>query len=184
MTLARALYSRAGIILLDDIFSAVDVHVGQFILKNALVGKLSRGRTCILATHHLTLCKNYVKSIVELEDGTAKQFSSIEELEQYLGGACERLEEDDLISPVITEDKVINAIGMDAVAANPLMETKKPRKFVKDEARAKGRIGSSIYRELLDAWGGLRAGALLLAIYISYTFFHLGMEFSIFYIPN
>src|SRR6185436_16738598 len=45
VTLARALYSRAGILVMDDIFSAVDAHVGRWIFEKALTGELSDGRT-------------------------------------------------------------------------------------------------------------------------------------------
>lgn len=33
ISLARALYSNQDIYLLDDILSAVDVHVGEFLMK-------------------------------------------------------------------------------------------------------------------------------------------------------
>jgi len=56
LTLARALYSRAGILILDDVLSAVDAHVGKHIYNNALLGELATGRTRILATHHVALC--------------------------------------------------------------------------------------------------------------------------------
>jgi ABC-type multidrug transport system fused ATPase/permease subunit len=52
ITYARALYSRAGTLVLDDIFSAVDAHVGRHILEHGLLGPLAEGRTRILATHH------------------------------------------------------------------------------------------------------------------------------------
>jgi ABC-type transport system involved in cytochrome bd biosynthesis fused ATPase/permease subunit len=56
LTLARALYSRAGILILDDVFSALDAHVGKHIYDNALMGDLADGRTRVLATHHVSLC--------------------------------------------------------------------------------------------------------------------------------
>jgi ABC-type multidrug transport system fused ATPase/permease subunit len=55
LTLARAFYSRAGILILDDVFSALDAHVGKHIYDYALMGELAEGRTRILATHHVTL---------------------------------------------------------------------------------------------------------------------------------
>lgn len=56
LTLARALYSRAGVLILDDVFSALDAHVGKQIYDNALMGELAEGRTLVLATHHVSLC--------------------------------------------------------------------------------------------------------------------------------
>lgn len=40
ISLARAIYSDSDIILLDDPLSAVDAHVGNFIMKECLLGKL------------------------------------------------------------------------------------------------------------------------------------------------
>ncbi|KAH8427136.1 uncharacterized protein LDX57_004853 [Aspergillus melleus] len=49
LSLARALYSRATVLLLDDILSAVDVHTAAHICKHALTGPLSWQRTqCIV----------------------------------------------------------------------------------------------------------------------------------------
>lgn len=70
ISLARALYSRAGILLLDDIFSAVDVHTAQHLYKHALTGPLADGRTRILTTHHVGICLPKAEYIVHLEDGT------------------------------------------------------------------------------------------------------------------
>lgn len=72
ISLARALYSRAGTLLMDDIFSAVDVHTQQHMCQHALTGELARGRTCILVTHHLDLCLAYASYIVVLDQGVLK----------------------------------------------------------------------------------------------------------------
>jgi ABC-type methionine transport system ATPase subunit len=168
--LARALYSRAAIILLDDIFSAVDVHVGQTILKNALVGKLSTNRTCILATHHLRLCKDHVDSIIELENGTAKQFSSIEELEGYLGAARKRsIQAGEILPDAIVGDDILDDVDPDHVAIEEALEKKPPQEFVEEEYRKQGNVGISVYLELLNACGGWVFGALLLLIYSGFT---------------
>lgn len=52
IALARALYSQASFILMDDVLSAVDAEVRKWIVEKALCGSLSRGRTRILVTHH------------------------------------------------------------------------------------------------------------------------------------
>lgn len=56
LSLARALYSRAEILVLDDVFSDVDTRVGRQILEQALVGELAENRTRIIATHQVRLC--------------------------------------------------------------------------------------------------------------------------------
>lgn len=71
ISLARALYSHAGILLLDDVFSAVDVHTAQHLYKHALTGPLAAGRTRILATHHVGICLPRATFIVHLENARA-----------------------------------------------------------------------------------------------------------------
>ncbi|KAJ8064016.1 hypothetical protein OCU04_007859 [Sclerotinia nivalis] len=177
LTLARALYSRAGIVLLDDIFSAVDVHVGQFILNKALVGELSAGRTIILATHHLSLCKSHVKSIVELENGIAKQFSSVQELEEYLGAPVESL--DDTDETLITSEGVLQeGTILDTPDFNSsTMKKTDPLKFVTDEFRKQGSIGSSVYSKWLKSCGGWTIGIIFLLIYTISTSFNVGRTY-------
>lgn len=55
ITLARAVYSDARILLLDDILSSLDAHTSQWIVDKCLVGDLVRGRTVILVTHNIGL---------------------------------------------------------------------------------------------------------------------------------
>ncbi|CAH8512055.1 unnamed protein product [Schistosoma haematobium] len=76
VALARAVYQKADVYLLDDPLSALDVDVGQQIITNCLLGLLS-GRTRIIVTHQLDWLMNtkivneraQVDFIVELKDG-------------------------------------------------------------------------------------------------------------------
>lgn len=54
MSLARAVYSRPDIILLDDVLSAVDSKVGKQIMDDCVLGLLKH-TTRVLATHQLSL---------------------------------------------------------------------------------------------------------------------------------
>lgn len=54
LCLARAIYARPSIILLDDVLSAVDAKVGQHIMDHCILGLL-KNETRILATHQLSL---------------------------------------------------------------------------------------------------------------------------------
>lgn len=72
IALARALYSRASLILLDDVLSAVDAEIRDWILNNALLGGLAQGRTRILVTHHESQCITRAAYHVHLCDGTAQ----------------------------------------------------------------------------------------------------------------
>lgn len=55
VSLARAVYSRAGVLLMDDVLSAVDAHTAHHIYTNCLLGPLLKGRTVLLVSHHAQL---------------------------------------------------------------------------------------------------------------------------------
>jgi ABC-type bacteriocin/lantibiotic exporter with double-glycine peptidase domain len=65
VSLARALYSNSDILLLDDLLSAVDVHVGKFLMTETLL-HYSKSKTRVLVTHALYYLK-YVDRIFILE---------------------------------------------------------------------------------------------------------------------
>jgi ABC-type transport system involved in cytochrome bd biosynthesis fused ATPase/permease subunit len=50
ISLARALYSNKDIYILDDILSALDINVSEFIMSNTIKGYL-KGKTIIMPTH-------------------------------------------------------------------------------------------------------------------------------------
>ncbi|KAJ7167899.1 P-loop containing nucleoside triphosphate hydrolase protein [Mycena filopes] len=54
-TLARAIYSKAEILLLDDVLAALDVHTSKWIVEKCFSGDLVKGRTIILVTHNVAL---------------------------------------------------------------------------------------------------------------------------------
>jgi ABC-type multidrug transport system fused ATPase/permease subunit len=99
LTLARAFYSRAGIIIMDDVLSALDAHVGKHIFDVAIMGELAEGRTRILATHHTSLCLPRAKYAVRLSaTGILEHAGLIEELREE-GVLDEILKEDDTADP-------------------------------------------------------------------------------------
>ncbi|KAL1793711.1 hypothetical protein ACET3X_008693 [Alternaria dauci] len=69
ITLARALYSPASILVLDDIFSAIDAHTALHVAENVLGGSIVQGRTVILASHHPSLYMPYADYIISLSSG-------------------------------------------------------------------------------------------------------------------
>lgn len=67
ISFARALYSNSDILMLDDLLSAVDVHVGKFMMTETLLN-FSRSKTRILITHALYYLK-YVDKVFLMEEG-------------------------------------------------------------------------------------------------------------------
>lgn len=69
ISLARAIYSSARHLLLDDCLSAVDSHTAKHIFRQALTGPLMLNRTCILVTHNVALTVPQSDHVVILENG-------------------------------------------------------------------------------------------------------------------
>lgn len=80
LTLARAVYARADIYLLDDVLSAVDQHVGRHLIDNVLgPNGLLSGKTRILATNSIPVLME-AHYITLLRDGRVIERGSYEQL--------------------------------------------------------------------------------------------------------
>ncbi|KAK4621949.1 Metal resistance protein [Fulvia fulva] len=80
LTLARAVYARADIYLLDDVLSAVDQHVGRHLIDNVLGPKgLLAGKTRILATNSIPVLME-AHFIVLLREGKIIERGTYEQL--------------------------------------------------------------------------------------------------------
>ncbi|KYG44268.1 hypothetical protein M433DRAFT_312776 [Acidomyces richmondensis BFW] len=80
LTLARAVYARADIYLLDDVLSAVDQHVGRHLIDNILGPKgLLAGKTRILATNSIPVLME-AHSIYLIRDGRIAESGTFEQL--------------------------------------------------------------------------------------------------------
>ncbi|THH12876.1 hypothetical protein EW146_g7283 [Bondarzewia mesenterica] len=66
ITLARAIYSSAEIILLDDVLAALDVHTARWVVEKCLKGDLIRGRTVLLVTHNVAMASPIADYVVSL----------------------------------------------------------------------------------------------------------------------
>ena len=195
LSFARALYSRAGILVLDDIFSAVDAHVGRHLYEEALVGELGNGRTRILVTHHIQLCLSSTSYAVVLSDGSVEHAGLVDEhqregvLTQLLHqehDAQTDLQEDrrerevaatsdknvEMLVRVITRESETPSTYNNAVS--DAKAEAQPRRFNEDEARESGAVKASIYKEYLSTSGGPRFWAPIILLYASYQALLLG----------
>ena len=156
VTVARALYSRAGILILDDIFSAVDAHVGRHILEHGLAGELGQGRTRILVTHHIELVLPQARYVVLLGDGGYIESAETKELTRRQGFTFDVSSSSSTPMSELEEDGVVESDQSKSTA----------RKFVEEEKREKGRISVSIFKDYIGASGGLRFWGSTLGFFI------------------
>ncbi|KAI1174319.1 P-loop containing nucleoside triphosphate hydrolase protein [Nemania sp. FL0916] len=167
ITLARAIYSRASILVLDDIFSAVDAHVGRHIFEQCLNGDLGVGRTRILVTHHVALCESKAKYLIELGEGRVLHSGLLSDLEE--AGTLEQIksheqgEEEIRREQIIRDDEEMTNVNSEDVSPtdvdpseeSPVASPSKaqPRKFVEEEKKEQGAIKVRVYATYLKYSG-------------------------------
>ncbi|KAF9243741.1 P-loop containing nucleoside triphosphate hydrolase protein [Melanogaster broomeanus] len=69
VTLARAVYSHAQILLLDDVLAALDVHTAKWIVDKCFAGDLIKDRTVILVTHNVAMASAVAQYVISLSSG-------------------------------------------------------------------------------------------------------------------
>lgn len=139
VALARAVYSSAKVVLLDDPLSALDHQTAEFIVQKLLNGPLLEGRTIILVTHRTELCHGLVKQWVELDHGKAIMR---EPTVNEDANALKRAQTNESIS----EEEARKREEEQAAAV--------PDKFIEDEHRAKGGVKLKVY------WRYIKAGTI------------------------
>ncbi|KAG8781969.1 hypothetical protein FRC12_021352 [Ceratobasidium sp. 428] len=66
ISLARAIYSKAEVIILDDVLSALDVHTSRWVVDRCLKGDLIAGRTVLIVTHNVAMVSEVADYMVVL----------------------------------------------------------------------------------------------------------------------
>ncbi|KAF3387432.1 ATP-dependent bile acid permease [Penicillium rolfsii] len=198
VSFARALYSRAGILVMDDIFSALDAHTGRHVFEHALTGELGQGRTRVLVTHHVALCLPKTDYSVLLENGCVKYAGTIDDLrkenhlDDILQEESEATEQD---QTVLTEEsaalnpeettlqKVISNISRrgpsHAQNNDTTAKPAPPKKFVEDERREVGSVRLSVYAGYFSMGGHILLWLITIAVYLSYSSLMIGRSWWI-----
>jgi ABC-type multidrug transport system fused ATPase/permease subunit len=197
VTFARALYSRAGILVLDDVFSAVDAHVGRHLYEEALTGELGRGRTRVLVTHHVALCLPRTKYMVVLGDGTVEHAGLIEDLKKsgsltdILQKEEEEVKEKEKENEEAVEigdgeglQKMLTNISRRSRRRSTISRTPEagaeaepklgPKKFIEEEKRETGAIKYTVYREYFSVSGGFWFWSIVMVMFAAYIGIILG----------
>jgi ABC-type multidrug transport system fused ATPase/permease subunit len=140
VALARAVYSSAKVLLLDDPLSALDHQTAEYIVKKLLSGPLLGGRTTILVTHRTELCRSLAKQWVEIKHGRITIHEPSGDEETMKGLELTQTNES------VSEEEAQRRKEEEAAAI--------PDKFIEDEHRTKGGVKMSVY------WRYIKAGTL------------------------
>ncbi|KAJ3181645.1 hypothetical protein HDU85_003589 [Gaertneriomyces sp. JEL0708] len=179
VSLARAVYAEKECVLLDDVLSAVDTHVGKYLFKNCLLGALVNS-TRILVTHQLHILPQ-VDYIISMKNGEIAEQGTYEDLmakdaefadlmQRHGGGGA--VDEKEAIEAV----KDLQTIAAEsAIETTQLLEIEKglqrpidakdpasPKATTSEEERATGSVDMKVWFSYIRAAGSKHFVFLLL----------------------
>ncbi|KAJ7293178.1 hypothetical protein C8J57DRAFT_1703993 [Mycena rebaudengoi] len=146
ITLARAVYSDAEILLLDDILAALDVHTAKWIVDKCLRGNLIKGRTVILVTHNVAMTRSTADFVVSMGvDGHVHSQGSI----------ADALATDEVLAKELSKDQAVLDRKEDEVDALPAAaDLKADGKLIVAEEVEEGHVSWPALKLYLKGLGG------------------------------
>ncbi|THG96760.1 hypothetical protein EW026_g5132 [Hermanssonia centrifuga] len=166
VSLARAAYSGADIVLMDDSLSAVDAYVGKSILENCLLNGPLADKTRVLVTHALHVLDK-ADYIYVMDNGVIAEQGTYQEL----------MDDSVLFSRVMDEfgnmenEKEGEKEGeKDAKKALDPAKDKLTKKsnLMQEEERLTGSVSNSVYTKYLRFAGGLIWAPTVLVMLTAY----------------
>ncbi|KAJ1305460.1 hypothetical protein OPQ81_000470 [Rhizoctonia solani] len=152
VSLARAVYSGAEIVILDDVLSALDVHTSRWIVDNCFRGDLVVGRTVLIVTHNVAMVGEVADYMVSLGiNGRVVNQGLVSEVLLANARLKAKVEKEQQI-----EEKAAQAIEEIApVEEYPDNPTKKGSgKLIMEEEVAIGHVGWPALKLFLLSFGG------------------------------
>lgn len=145
VALARAIYSKASILLLDDPLSALDQQTAEHIVSQCFQGDLIKGRIVVLVTHRMDLCGPAADNIIKMTHGRAERSSGRRQSSFYAAASNGEASNG---TTKAAENGTMNGANM------KMLNSAMRDKFEDEEHREHGDIKSSVY------WEYLKAGSL------------------------
>ncbi|KAF8139182.1 P-loop containing nucleoside triphosphate hydrolase protein [Mycena galopus ATCC 62051] len=144
LTLARAVYSKASILLLDDVLAALDVHTAQWIVEKCLSGDLIENRTVILVTHNVALTRPIADFVVSFgSDGQVHSQGTISEITKR----------GSLAAQIHKDQQVLDKTQQEIDAEAPVSVSTEGKLIVAEEVQL-GHVSASSLKMYFLAMGG------------------------------
>ncbi|KAJ8594877.1 hypothetical protein M405DRAFT_759938 [Rhizopogon salebrosus TDB-379] len=148
VTLARAIYSSAKTLLLDDVLAALDVHTSKWIVDKCLAGDLVKDRTIILVTHNVAMASSVAHYVVSL--GSNGRIAS-------QGSISEAIAKDVTFAAEVAKDQEVlekEAEVIDTPEQTKADAKKSDGKLVMSEEIAEGHVSWPAFKLYLAGLGG------------------------------
>ena len=158
ISLARAIYSRRSVYLLDDPLSAVDAHVAEALMSNGLL-KLLKGTTRVLVTNQVQFLP-HADNVVVVGAGGRIEFSGSYDDYQAVAVNADPSATSAVHPMQATElPKKVDGLGVSGHAlsvATPTAPAASPAaaKLTQEEEKCVGAVLISCYKHLISVCGG------------------------------
>ncbi|KAJ7034289.1 P-loop containing nucleoside triphosphate hydrolase protein [Mycena alexandri] len=170
VTLARAIYSKAEILLLDDVLAALDVHTSKWIVEKCFSGDLVKGRTVILVTHNVALAAPIADFTISI--GLNGRIMS-------QGSVADALQHDIALAEEANADLQVMEQVVDAEPVEIKTDTKADGKLILAEEVKLGRVKWSAVNLYLRGLGGFGFHAFFLGTTLAW---HLAQIYETWYL--
>lgn len=144
VNLARAIYRKSDIYLLDDPLSAVDTHVGKHIFE-LCIREFLADKVCVLVTHQLQYLKN-VQHIILMNGGSVDAQGSYREIKTTKHDSILALTPEE--SP--TEDK-FDKDFQKLTAHSEQVNLNQEKQEEEKESQGEGQVSMSVYKSYIAA---------------------------------
>ncbi|KAJ3907880.1 hypothetical protein F5879DRAFT_939640 [Lentinula edodes] len=183
VTLARAIYSSAEVLLLDDVLAALDVHTSKWIVEKCFKGDLVKDRTILLVTHNTSLTHPIAGYVVSLKDGqvakqgTVAEVLGVSEIEQVDGSSAENVENVETIETIEQIEDEIAGNHDGSGGSNGEGDGTKSKKSPPVEGQGKlivaeeiqiGNVGWPAVRLLIKGLGGQHVILFVASVFASF----------------
>ncbi|XP_010063576.2 ABC transporter C family member 13 isoform X4 [Eucalyptus grandis] len=165
LALARAIYRGSDILMLDDVLSAVDSQVAQWILNHAILGPLTERKTRVLCTHNaqaisladmvVVMDKGYIRWVGSPADLTISQYSAFFST-MTLNTALESHDQEHEISSMRASED-LQQDNSSELNAGEVQE------IIEEEERKEGKVEFAVYRHYAAFSGWLVAVIIFLS---------------------
>ena len=169
VSLARAVYQRKEVYLLDDPLAALDPQVALHVLEHCILGLLS-GTTRILCTHNRAAVAK-AHRVVQIVDKTLVNVASSEQLDNAPADVTYReiplSKEEQPKKGHLRDVKAVKpADAADICSAQQTCEAPKESRLIADEDRAIGVVQLSVYKDYWRAAGTLLSASVFISLFL------------------
>lgn len=150
INLARCIYRKADIYLLDDPLSAVDARVGKQLYEQC-IKRFLKDKICILSTHQLQYLTN-ADSIIILNDGTIELQGTYQELQTSGLDFAKLLHEFNIVEEEDVEKKKVKS-RQNSETVEDVTENEEETPKIEKELIERGTIKAKVYGEYFKSGG-------------------------------